>query len=487
MLAMELCPFASQNAELSQSLIGVVEACLTANTQIGQLPPGITKLIHSERAEFAFVIMRKLSQRSTLGGYSALYEEVLKSAWKVIVSERLGFRNALSTGEDIMYHRSLLRILYMALLALQSRKDPVPVQVCYVILDMLGLVVAQGFKDLAQAAQSHPETTNPEDLALLTGILQASLRVKGIDVIYSGLGMHIGDQKTIRAATTLYSWAEQIGGDEYGSSDPVYGELAVLLLLELSYVPLLAEQLAVEHVLGLLLTSSLSQTIRNSMTMGLNNSLLYPRLHNIWARGLLPILVNLLNAIGPRIAPEVVQFLSFFGQQIEGLVESWQQRGNAISLPGVRETSTLVGILQILRSWGVAIPSPKTKPAQNQFINRSGEDIEMTTSIMSAPGAVPKDLHSVFNVETGATATDITEGIRFDKSVVLEGVEYLLNHRNYLASLVVPTTLEEEEENSIVDQASDKGGVSKLVEKVVNEMDVLRKLLTVTVGEGEKA
>jgi len=476
LLALELCPLAPQHADLSKSLVGVVESCLTANTEVGQLPPGITKIIHTERAEFAFIIMRKLSQRPIKPDTGALYEGVLKSVWKAILCEKTDFRKALSTSEDIAYFRSLLRIAYMALVAQQSRTEAVPVAVCYIILDMLDLIVAQGFKDLAQAAQSNPDTTNPEDIALITGILQASLRLKGIEVIHSGLGMHVGEQGTIRAATTLYSWAEQIGVSQNGYNDPVYGELAVLFLLELSYVPLLAEQLAVERILGLLVTSSLSHTISNFMASGLNNPVHFPRLHNIWARGLLPILVNLLSAIGPRIGPDVVQFLSFFGRQIEGLVESWHQQGNPITLPGVRETSTLVGILEILRSWGVSIPSPKTKFLGN------GEDTEMGNSI-GPTGGISGQLHSVFGGESNTITVD---GIRFDKGTVLEGVEYLLNHKNYLASLVVPTTQEEEEENSAVEEPKEKGGVNKLEEKVIKEMDVLRKLLTVVIGEVEK-
>ena len=193
------------------------------------------------------------------------------------------------------------------------------------------------------------------------------------------------------------------------------------------------------------------------------------------SRGLLPILINLLSAIGPRIGPDVVQFLSFFGHQIESLVDSWKQRGTAITLPGVRETSTLVGILEILRSWGVNIPSPTGKLKQLQLSNGNEGDTEMTTSVSPLSGGNREET-CMFGTEC------IVNGIRFDKGAVLEGVEYLLNHRNYLASLVVPTT-SEEEENAIVDKAGDKAGVSKLVEKVINEMDTLRKLLTVVIGE----
>ena len=466
---MELCPYASHNAELSKSLIKVVENCLLANSEVFQLPAPITNLIFTERAEFAFIILRKLSLQPARAGIGPLYEGVLKYVWKAILNQKPEFRRALSTGEDIGYYRSLLRTLYMALLAQQARTDVLPVQICYMILDMLNLVVAQGFMDLAQAAQARPDTTNPEDIALITGILQASLRLNGIEVIHGGVGMHVSDQGTIRAATTLYSWAEQIGASTNGNNDPVYGELAVLFLLELSYVPLLAEQLAVEPLLELLLTSNLSHTIRNTMTAGLNNPLQYHRLHNIWSRGLLPILVNLLAAIGPRIGPDVVRFLSFFGRQMEALVDSWGQRGNAITLAAIRETEALVGLIEILRAWGIETPSQrKGQRKLNLNANTNGADIDMTNSITSSD-----------EIAWGQLNTEGADRIRFDKGTILEGVEYLLNHRNYLASLVVPTTLEEEEENSGVDKA----GMSKLVENVIKEMDTLRRLLTVVIGD----
>ncbi|KAI5811353.1 nucleoporin subcomplex protein binding to Pom34-domain-containing protein [Peziza echinospora] len=472
--AMELCPLAAQSPELSRALIKVVENCLAANIDMWQLPEQLTKLIFSERAEFGFIVMRKLSQQNNRPGEGVIYDGVFDNAWKAILVQKSEFLRALSTSEGIGYYRSLLRIMYMALLGQRNRKDALPIESCYKILDMIDVVVAQGFKELAAAAKTHPDTTNPEDIALITGILQASLRLKGVEVVHAGIGLHIAKHGTIRAATTLYSWAEKIGASDDGSPvDPVYGELSVLFMLELSYVKLLAEQLAVEPILDLLITSSLSTTIRYTMTAGLNNPLQHTRLHNIWSRGLLPILVNLLTANGPLFGPKIVSFLGFFGLQIELLVDSWGQRGNPITLSVIRETGTLVGLLEILRVWGVDIPAPKTLRKQ------PSADVDMIGST-----------HDTVNPFADDEMDDVVDGIRFDKGTVLEMVEYLLNHRNYLATLVVPTTEEEQKQNHAVDkgETGDKA-MSPLVESVVKEMDSLRKLLTVVVGEedGEKS
>ncbi|KAL7271823.1 hypothetical protein RUND412_005392 [Rhizina undulata] len=404
LLAMELCDFVAANKDLEKPLVEVIENCLQANIETG-LPPPIFTTIVCERAEFAFVIMRRLQQ--SLPSVDSLFDGILGLAWKAIQSSSSNFRRALATA-DARHYRSLLRILYIALNA-NVTKPKHSVETTYMILDILNLVVTKGFKDLATAAHNHPDRANPEDIALVTAILQAALKLKGMETIHGGLSMHIADNGTIRAATTLYSWAEQLAvGD-----DPVYGELSTLFLLELSSVPIIAEQLAVEGILELLVSSSLSGKIRQGVSPTSD-----PRLHAVWSRGLLPIALNLLAHIGPRIGREVAAFLTYFSNQIESCVESWK-KPNVVTLSTVNEATTLVMLMEIL----------------------------------------------------GKLSVPVT-GVKFDKAVLTEGVDYLLSHRNYLATLVVPTSVEED----AALRREGEGG-NELVTKVIAGMVLLQGLL----------
>jgi nuclear pore complex protein Nup188 len=411
-LAIELCDFVSTSKELEQPLIDLVESCLAANIESGFRTPIFTKII-CERAEFAFVIMRRLQQSISTANSASHFDRILDLAWKSILPGP-EFRQSLATA-NVGYYRPLLRILYIALHS-NSTKEQLSTAMAYTILDILNLVVTKGFKDLATAAHDYPETTNPDDIALITAILQAALKLKGIEIIHSGLSTHIHENGTIRVATTLFSWSEQLAID----GDPVYGELSALFLLELSSVQIIAEQLAVEGILELLVNSSLSNKIRQGVSPTSD-----PRLYAIWNRGLLPITLNLLTHIGPRIAREVVAFLQYFGPQLENAVSAWQSH-TMVTLSAVNEATTIVMLMTILARMGVKVDSEGS-----------------------------------------------AQGLKFDKATLCEQVDYLLTHKTFLKTLIMPTNLEEEEMMKRGDSED-----NELTEKVLNDMAILQGLLS---------
>lgn len=404
---MELSGFVGANKELEQPLVDVVEKCLQANIEAG-LPSPIFATIVCERTEFAFVILRQLQQ--VMKGENGRFDRILELAWKAIHTSSSEFRHALVTA-NASYYRSLLRIIYLVLHSDASKSNQ-PIEAAYMVLDILILVVARGFEDLATAAHSFPKMANPEDIALVTAILQAALKLKGIEVIHEGLSTHIADNGTIRVATTLYSWAERLSEN----GDPVYGELSALFILELSSVPLIAEQLAIEGVLELLLNGSLSARIRRGVLPTTE-----PRLHAIWSRGLLPIALNLLAHIGPRISREVVAFLRYFTPQLKTTILAWQKR-TVVTLSTINEATTVLTIMAILTRMGV---------------------------------------------------NTVAEGLGLDKVALSAEVEYLLDHQNYLKVLVAPTNLEEEE----LLKDSGNGRENMLVERVVTSLGTLQGLL----------
>jgi nuclear pore complex protein Nup188 len=408
----ELCEHVKSSKELTESLVKVVETCLLENVEMG-LPAAIYNQILARRAEFAFVIVRKLHRALP---DADLFSHIFKIALKAIDSSPTEFRHALATA-DMDYYRSLLRIIYVSLTA-AVKKEKHSLEFGQLVIDLLNLVVAQGFKDLVQGAHQYPERANPQDIALINAILQAALRIQDLHEIHHGLANHLHENQTIRAATTLFSWAEQLAGED---GDPVYGELAVLFLLELSSVPLIAEQLALENVLELLESTTLALRITQSGVTPLGES----RLHAIWSRGMLPLALNLLANIGVRYGREIIGFLRFFRTQIKVAIEGWR-KPSVLVLPAVNESVTIAMIIAI--------------------VTKMGGKAELAT-------------------------------LGFEFQVVLDGVDYLLTHKNYLKSLVAPTT---EEEEMMLAKGDEEGG---LVDVIVNQLATLQALLQEDVEE----
>lgn len=405
LLAVELCDFVQGSQELRVSLVKVVETCLLENVEKG-LPPTIFTQILSQRAELAFVIVRKMHQALP---DEDLFNHVFTVALKAINQSPIEFRHALATA-DMAYYRSLLRIIYVSLTIAAKKKHTL--EFGQLVIDLLDIVVAKGFKDLVQGVHQYPERANPQDIALINAILQAALRIQDLHEIHHGLANHLHENQTIRAATTLFSWAEQLGGE---GGDPVYGELAVLFLLELSSVPLIAEQLALENILELLESTTLAARIIQNGVTPLSES----RLHAIWSRGMLPLALNLFVNIGVRYGREIIGFLRYFKTQIKFAIESWR-KPTVLVLSAINESVTIAMIVAI--------------------ITKMGGKAELAT-------------------------------LGFNFQVIVDGVDYLLTHKNYLKSLVAPMN---EEEEMMLAKGDEEGG---LVDVVVKQLETLQGLL----------
>ncbi len=246
---------------------------------------------------------------------------VIFTVWDTIQQSDVNFELALAGG-DVDYYRPLLKILFLSLRPLldntqfrasrlnQSQGGNPPfMELQPVIVKILDIIVARGFRHLTVAVHDNTAQSSPEDIALVTAILQTTLRIPGVqEILQQQICNRFAEHETARVATTLFSWADQLVID----GDLIYGELAILFLVELSCMPWMAEQLAVEGVLSQLSNANLTSIIRR----GIRPLDRPPRLYTIWTRGFLPLCLNLLQAVGAPISPEVSTFLSQFDAQL---------------------------------------------------------------------------------------------------------------------------------------------------------------------------
>lgn len=117
----------------------------------------------------------------------------------------------------------------------------------------------------------------------------------------------------------LYSWSDSLAID----GDPVYGELSILFLLELSTIPPMAEQLAIDGVLGQISAANITAYLRRGVVNALVDSAGVQRCYNIWVRGILPLLLNILDAVGTSIGTEVAIFINQFPNLLKQACEAF--------------------------------------------------------------------------------------------------------------------------------------------------------------------
>lgn len=313
LLATELSSIANKDHRLEEILSHVVRQCLKANQTSSGSQALFERLVHV-RADFAFVLMQKLTVADC---QSEHMKALFKICWDTVRLSGVDFEIAFM-GDNADYYRTLLRILFLTLQphikAEKAKEEPgiqknVP-QIASELMEILEKVVAIGLHSLANQVHEDQGSCSPADFVLLSALLSAILRIPGMHILANDITMLFSSANTVRHASALFTWADQLTID----GDPIYGELSILFLLELSSILPMAELLAVEGVLGRLSTANLVNYYRKNRGMGpFDNP---PRLFSIWTRGILPLCLNLLDAVGAPVAGEVSAFLNQFPEQL---------------------------------------------------------------------------------------------------------------------------------------------------------------------------
>ncbi|KAF2087317.1 hypothetical protein K490DRAFT_42356 [Saccharata proteae CBS 121410] len=451
LLALELGNIVKKDHRLESILARVVEDCLKANQDLN-VPQGLfDRLIHI-RAEFAFVLLQRLVSANC---NNEQMRSLIGVAWNTIRSSNQNFETAFA-DENADYYRSLVRILFLTLQPHLSGPDPskkvdgmpkglkqsVP-SIAPLLQEILFQVVAGGLRSLAAQVHEDRQRCSPADFVLISALLQTILRIPGMQALHGQISLLFANNNTSRFALSLFTWSDQLMVD----GDPIYGEVSILFLLELSHIFPLAETLAVEGILSQLSTAKVLRYYQHPLGMGpFDNP---PRLHSIWTRGILPLCLNLLDAVGPPVASEIATFLNQFPNQL----------ARASSGAGSRATSN------------------KANPNADAMTLSIASEVQ-SLSLISI-------ILERFRVAGAATAAGVDiPPLAWDRAVAKEEVENWLSSRRTLRDRIMPVTEKEVEfvKMRAVDPGS--GAENRLEERVVRELEGALACLNADIGGG---
>lgn len=417
-------------------MLQVAQQCLNAN----QGTPGpesiFLKLVVS-RANLALVLIQRLAQASIpVNDINQLLGTLVGTI--MTVEEPFG-------KESIAYYRTLLKALFVTLRAYhisESRAGPdspglegTTVSVIQTVLNILDRVVARGFRALVSLIHDNEATVSPEDLGLLTAILQACLSLPNIDQSQTQVLNIMASHDVVHAALSLYSWADKLADQ----GDPIYGELSILFLLELSTLPLVAEQLACDGILSTILSANLTKYMLKSNISPYSEVPIAQRCYGIWAKGLLPLMLNLLTALGATVAPEIAYVLNQFPHLLQSSVDRFEAPG--ASRTKSRASPHYVTLLAISEVHSLAI------------ITRVITALRVNNS------------------------RDIPE-VEWDSAGLLENVEFWLSTKKLLKERLMPLGQREVDWRGMKAGASGGSFENLLEEKAVAQLDAVRDVLS---------
>lgn len=438
-----------QNLTIARQMQQVAEKCLESN-QASQPPENFFSRLKHSRAELALTLLQRLAEHSLLPKDGS---QLLQSIWNTVCAEENPFTEA-----QLPYYRTLLRILFVVLrgsshnlnsnAAAQETASAGSVAVTQLILSILDRVVAQGFRTLVTLVHEADSPTTPEDVALLTAILQASLSVAGMEQCQNQILNIMASYDVFHVAISLFSWADKLAVN----GDPVYGELALLFLLELSALPVLAEQLAADGLLGHVTSANLAGFIRRDNVSPFAESAGAVRCYGIWAKALLPLLLNILGVLGGTIAPEI----AFVLNQFPNLLSSSVKRFEA---PGLSRTT----------------PSSSVRGGGGGGTGGGPQHCVTLLAVSEAHSLalLVRVLNTLRQNNGGRTVPEV----RWDGAALLESVEFWLASRRVLLDRLLPLGAREAEWRGLK-AAEGSGCDNRLEEKVVAGLEAVREVLS---------
>lgn len=451
---MELSGPLATEPKFQKIMAFAVSDCLKANAE-NQLPEVIFERLAQSRADLAFTLLQRLLEHKST---EVEVKTILPVAWDTLRRHDSDIGSALN-GNDADYHRMLLKILYLALqLHILEPGSETPEDLnastakgssarseiqstVQIGLEILSVVVAQGFRSLTTILHDSPTLVHPSDFQLITAILRSVLHIPTLCRNAAHLFSAFSDSQTARCASTLLSWADQLATN----GDPIYGEVSILFLLEMSGVPALAESLAVEGVMSQILSTNLIRVLQSRAFGPFDQPV---RMYSIWSRGVLPLLLNLLHAVGAPIASEVSATLNQFPNQLARASNTFTSspRTSAkdptgyITLGMASEALTFSLIVTILQTFREAGPSAAVIPSE-------------------------------------------IEEVKWDKGQVKEEVEGWLQRRGALSEKIMPSDEKEEGWSKQRPLSGTGGNENRLEERVVEEMQGILGILGGNGGE----
>ncbi|MCJ1472642.1 hypothetical protein MMC13_001291 [Lambiella insularis] len=448
-LVMQLSISLGGDKNFQASLVSVIRNCLKFNLD-NTLPEAIFSRLSESRADLAFALMQRTMETIPR---SIEAQSVLRPAWNTLRTWSPDIGLGL-TNTEAAYCRTLLKILYLALQAhtpdiaapysepARAMDGPSAMENSQAALEILAVVVAQGFRSLTTLL--HEDTTKilPTDFALIIAILRSALRVPGVDRHPEQLVAKFTDDSTARYACTLLSWSDKLAVDD----DPIYGELSLAFLTELSTVPVLAESIAVEGLLTQISSANLMQYFRRAGGSGPFSE--PTTMYTMWYKSILPFALNLLEAIGAPVAAEVSTFIDQFRGQLSRASNSFDTKPR---------------------------PSPSDPSAGYVTLGMASEAHSLVLIVAIL------DTFRNAGSSAGIVAGDVV-WLAWDKNQVKEDLDSWLQRRKTLRDCILATNEREEAWSRQKAVNRQSGAENRLEEKVLDEMSAAMSILS-DVGE----
>ena len=487
--------FFVRDREVQKLMAQIIHNCLANNTQPCPNERIFDSLLAS-RMQLCVSLLQSLVQVGTRGSE---FTTLLTHAWEATQYRNNSYGVAIANN-DLTYHRSCLASLLLCIQLHTDRRHSSDNQeqqqqqqqqhalspgkashtsTRSTVLEILSNVVAEGVGQISSTLfdqtqnrgarhsgqgieaelDSESEMVGAADFLLLLSILHTALQLPMASQMQSQIASVFISSNIIDSTVRLYSWSHCLISST--NMDPIYSSHALSILVSLSTIPSVAEELGIENVLGRLATCRITAALQ-SIPDGvgpfelirpiLQENISRPRLYMVWCDGILPLCLNLLHSVGRPMAAEISAFLNQFPNQLARAIDAFATGPPSTSAPASssfdkerRETGTG-------DASGAPVAAMKTKGAISLSLAREAARLSLVSHILTS--------YRLAGASAGVDSFDISPLAHFDESgnkkKLVEDLEEVLANDAAISrrSRIVATT---ERENGWASESALRG------------------------------
>ncbi|EEB05365.2 nucleoporin Nup184 [Schizosaccharomyces japonicus yFS275] len=383
--------FLSSLADYSKVDSKVALLCLKASewilesVQSERVGLALFNSVYAERAQLVFRMSQQCANIVEFNEENTkLLYKLLYSTWKSIMTSNFSLYDPCS-DTFMPYYRSLVRALYNLLNVLLSNKE----HKAHVNLSTVAGILYMCHRKLSQLfekAISQPSAEIHADIVLFNSLHELLIDSRLVKGLETQIVSCMVNTASVENCVHLLSWSHEL----LLENQPYFADAAITFLVACSKHPIAAEQIVNTGLFTVLLEARVFSTLRNSSVTAEGS----PILHRIWTRGILPLMFQTIKFLGNRIQQETREMLLSFIPQIQTSLLNWRQLPQNVNLAAIDETFMIVLLFELLQTYN---------PILLQEIGAA----EMKTQMMN-------------------------------------GVDYLITHPNYLSTLATPASVYEQ-------------------------------------------
>lgn len=322
---------------------------------------GVFKKLIVQRINLAFLVcftvskdvnnVRKMGRTTILS--------LITSTSQLLDSESLNLIEELTTL-DITYSNSLLKILLLSLRMIKCEDEEILVENSTTFVDIWTNVICKGvniiFSSIRNRAISIPshEYGNDklvlkqiDDAKLIFQLMEKFLSLNFSDNVQADIARVVVESNMFSSIVNLYGISHQIRVND----DNVFGDLALLFILEMSKNRVIAEKFVSRGVFQILNESTVSAMIQRGRITPYANDVRVVRLHQLWVERILPIMLTLVGHFQEAILFDICKFALTFKDQIGFTVHSWLETDTHISPIVIEETEQIILLAKVLNTF----------------------------------------------------------------------------------------------------------------------------------------